>query len=180
MQTPAVIRMRMRAARPLRSSPTRPPSQKINGVSAAQIHDSMKERMIGAVGDMPRKPNPRGSSQRLTAERNARNVQKAKIATTSRAERRRMIARLSPLARQPVQLVTAACTSCRNEKRIRRPFVFLGVQSMTNGEKTMRKTITAVAAVLTLAGTMAFADAPKGEHGFGGRHHRHGMFGEKL
>jgi len=44
----------------------------------------------------------------------------------------------------------------------------------------MKKTITAVAAVLTLAGTMAFADGVKGEHGFGGHHHRHGMFGEKL
>lgn len=43
----------------------------------------------------------------------------------------------------------------------------------------MKKTIIAVAAVLTLAGTMAFADGAKGEHGFGG-HHRHGMFGEKL
>lgn len=44
----------------------------------------------------------------------------------------------------------------------------------------MKKTIIAVAAVLTLAGTMAFADGTKGEHGFGGHHHRHGMFGEKL
>ena len=44
----------------------------------------------------------------------------------------------------------------------------------------MTKTITAAVAVLTLAGTVAFADATTGHEGFHGHHHRHGMFGAKL
>ena len=66
-----------------RSSPTRPPSQKIPGVNAAHNQDSMKAITIGLAGDIPRKPNPRGSSRRLAAERMARNVQKAKMASSS-------------------------------------------------------------------------------------------------
>src|SRR3954451_12620040 len=229
-QRPAATRMRMRAASPLRSRPTRPPSHQIAGVSAAQSHASIKGRVSSPAGEMSRKPKPRGSSQRLAAVRSARNVQKAKMARTSRAVRRWLISdsgwcraswsagvlarsarasrpctgfrrparrpataatmsalplalhHLSSVMETQVHFMTSACTSCHTRKRNRPPRVFSGVQYETNGEKTMKKAITAVA-VLALSGTLAFA-ATEGHEGFGGhghgRHHRHGMFGKKM
>src|SRR3954467_14605776 len=63
-------------------------SQKTNGVSAAQIHDSMYAIAIGPTGEMPRKPKPRGSSRRLTEASVASEVQKTKIKNSSRRDNR--------------------------------------------------------------------------------------------
>src|SRR5688500_7665056 len=76
--------MRTHSERPLRDDQLL--SQRISGVNAAQIHDSMNASAIGPAGDI-RKPNPRGSSRRLTAESVARKVQNAKISTISRVLR---------------------------------------------------------------------------------------------
>src|SRR5258706_3914367 len=65
-------------------------SQKTNGVSTAQIHDSMNARAIGPTGEMPRKPKPRGSRRRLTEASVASDVQKTKMRNSSRRDSRLM------------------------------------------------------------------------------------------
>src|SRR5258706_6490920 len=63
-------------------------SQKTNGVSTAQIHDSMNASAIGPTGEIPRKPNPRGSRRRLTEASVASDVQKTKMRNSSRRDSR--------------------------------------------------------------------------------------------
>src|SRR5258706_7130588 len=63
-------------------------SQKTNGVSTAQIHDSMNASAIGPTGEMPRKPKPRGSRRRLTDASVASDVQKTKMRNSSRRDSR--------------------------------------------------------------------------------------------
>jgi hypothetical protein len=59
-------------------------SQKTNGVTAAQIHDSRNASAIGPAGETGRKPPPRGSSSRLTTVSVASEVQKRKMKKSSR------------------------------------------------------------------------------------------------
>ena len=84
MAMPIRISIGMRVIHVDRSSAKRLLNQKTSGVAKAQSHDSMYSSAIGPAGDAMRKPKPRGSRTRFTAESVARNVQNAKMKRSSR------------------------------------------------------------------------------------------------